>query len=116
MNIKKFGDDKKREIRKTLKEYTDRQIEKTKDIMIDSISAYVDPENPTGFIGYVHENNLEVGDFHSTSKADFKGFTVKTLKGIGYKLEYQRGSENITLDKENSRLIIENIPESSFED
>ena len=116
MNMKKFVNDKKREIRKTLKEYTDKQIEKKEDIMINSISAYVDPENPTDFVGYVHENNLEVGDFHSTSKADFKGFTVKTLKGSGYKLEYHRGSEDIILDKENNQLIIKNIPESSFED
>ncbi len=112
-----FSHDEKIHTKKRLKEYFDRQIDAEEDIMINSVSAYIDLDNPENFMDYVHNNeDFKVGNFKSDSKSHFKNFEIKTLKGNGYKLEYNFSSENIVLEEENKRIIITNVPHSVFED
>lgn len=111
-----FEDDKKIRIKGQIKEYTDGRINTDKDIKIDAISAYIDPNNPTNFVDYIHENEYKVGNFRSTRKSDFKSFEIKTLKGEGYKLEYSLNSDNVELDKDNKIIIIKNVSDFVFED
>lgn len=116
MQEEKFEDDKKTRIRGEVKGYTDRQIDTGEDIKIDAISAYLNPDDPTSFTEFIHENAYKVGDFKSTRKSDFKSLEIKVLKGDGYKLEYRFNSDNIELDKDKNRIVIKNVPDYTFED
>jgi len=116
MRDNSFEDDKKIRIKGQIKEYTDGRIDADEDIKIDAISAYIDPNNPTNFVDYIHENNHKVGNFKSTRKSDFKNFEIKVLKGEDYKLEYSLNSDNVELDKDKKIIIIKNVSASVFED
>lgn len=117
MKINEFTEDQKINARRKLKDYTDRQISEDKDIKLNSISALLNTDNPTDFIDYIGDNGLEVsGSFRSTRPSDFKGFEIKTVKGNGYKLEYQMGADNVELDKISHKIIISNLPDSVFDD
>jgi len=117
MKAKTFTDDEKLNARRSLREYTDRRISEGKDIKLDSISALLNTDNPADFTDYIVENELEVsGSFRSSRKNDFKGFEIKMIKGEGYKLEYQIGSDNVEVDREHHKIIITNLPDSVFED
>lgn len=116
MNDNNFSDNEKRGARKEIKGYIDKQINKNKLIMLASVSAHINPDIPDKFLGYVHKNNLPVGNFSSTRKSDFKGFERKIISGRGYKLEFDRNSENIHVDKRQKTITIKNIPEVEFED
>ncbi|WP_428087944.1 nucleoid-associated protein [Candidatus Thioglobus sp.] len=111
-----FKNDRKISIKKNIKEYTNRQIDNEEDIRIDAISAYVNVDNPEDFTRYVHNNDHKVGNFRSTRPSDFKNFEIKTLKGDGYKLEYELVSDNIDFDKGRKIIIIKNVPSYIFED
>ncbi len=115
MRDNNFKDDKKTRIKGQMKEYTDGRVDAGKDIKIEAISAYINPDNPTSFVDYIHENECKVGNFKSTRKSDFKNFEIKVLKGDGYKLEYSLNSDNIELDKDKKIIIIKNVPNTTFE-
>jgi nucleoid-associated protein YejK len=112
-----FSHDEKIHTKARLKKYFDKQVDAKEDITVEAISACIDPSEPTKFMDYVHENeDLKVGNFRSDRKSHFKNFEIKTLKGDGYKLEYNFSSDNIELDKGSNRIIIKNVPSSEFED
>ncbi len=111
-----FEDNSKLTIKQNLKEYTDRRITEGLDIEIATISVYIDADNPQAFVDYVQKEGYKVGNFKSTRKSDFKGFEIKTLKGDGYKLEYNLFSSNIELVKDKKFILIKNVPDSVFED
>ncbi len=113
---------KQSKIREDISEYVEKCFVQKRDVEIESIAAIIDSEEPTAFLGFIEDNEIEIsGAIGVHSRSDFYSFTRNSIKEDGYHLVFEKElikKEKITRD--GNSIIIHDVPEeklnSMFED
>lgn len=111
-NSNKISLAKQDEIRGDMSSYFEKCFEEKKEVEIESVSAIINPEEPTAFLGFVDDLGIEIsGNISVHNKTDYNTFTKSSLKEKGYHLVFEK--ELIKLGKitrEGNNIIIHNVP------
>lgn len=113
---------KQSKIREDISEYAEKCFIQKRDVEIESIAAIINSEEPTAFLGFIEDNQIEIsGSIGVHSKSDFHSFTRNSIKENGYHLVFEKElikKKKITRD--GNSIIIHDVPEdklnSMFED
>ena len=111
-NSNKISLAKQDEIRVDMSNYFEKCFTEKKEVEIESVSAIINPEEPTAFLGFVEDLGIEIsGNISVHNKADFSTFTRSSLKEKGYHLVFEK--ELIKLGKitrDGNNIVIHNVP------
>lgn len=114
MRENSYTEEKKEAVNRQIQQYVETQFKKDEDVNIESISAFVKPEEPSDFLNYIQDDeSLEVsGNFRVSRKSDFSFLHKAVLKGKGYKLEFEKVLINQkVIQRIGSDVIIKDVPE-----
>jgi nucleoid-associated protein len=111
-NTNKLSMSKQDAIREDMSSYFEKCFAEKKEVEIESVSAIIDPVEPTAFLGFIEDNGIEIsGNISVHNKADFNTFTKSSLKEKGYHLVFEK--ELIKLGKisrDGNNIVIHNVP------
>jgi len=108
-----YSQDEKFEVKKKMKDYFDKQYKEEEDIKLTAISAFVNQEEPTQFVDYIQESDIEVsGDYRLNKKSDFNNIGYGNVKEAGYKLTFEKYLiKTNKIVRDGSNIIIKDVPE-----
>lgn len=103
---------KQNEISVNMSSYFDNCYAEKKEVEIESVSSIINPEEPTAFLGFIEDSEIEIsGNISIHNRSDFYTFTRGNLKEKGYNLVFNK--ELIKLKKitrVGNDIIIHNVP------
>jgi len=100
------------QIRENVSSYINKCFLDKKDVEIKSVSAIISSENPTSFLEYISENDIEIsGKIGIHAKGDFDNFTRSSLKEDGYHLVFEKELiKKGKITREGNSIIIHDVP------
>lgn len=107
----KLSPQKQSEIREKVSEYIEKCYIQNRDVELESISAIIDNEEPTAFLGFIEDNEIEIsGRIGVHVKSDYYTFTRSSVKEKGYHLVFEKELvKNEKITREGNNIIIHNV-------
>ena len=95
-----------------ISDYLDRQYETEKDVELSAIAAHLYPDNPSEFIDFVQDEDIEVsGNFRLSKKSDYFMFHRSRVSGLGFKLEFEKNLiKQGKIIREDNDIVIKDLP------
>ena len=118
MRDNSFDDERKELVNRNVGDYIGRQYELESDILLESVSAFIDQENPRAFVDYIEQQeDLAVsGSFRITKKAHFDFFHKSVVAGNGFKLEFEKNLiKQGKIERIGNDVIIRDLPEDMLD-
>lgn len=118
---KKISQKKQEEIREIVSTYINKCYDEKIDVEIEAISAIINNEEPTAFLGFIEDTGIEIsGRIGIHTRNDFETFTRSSLREEGYHLVFEKELiKKGKITREGNNIIIHNVPieklNSSFE-
>ncbi|MFV8337154.1 nucleoid-associated protein [Flavobacterium sp. RSP29] len=103
---------KQSKIRESISEYVEKCFTQKRDVEIESIAAIIDSEEPTAFLGFIEDNDIEIsGKIGVHAKSDYYSFTRSSVKEDGYHLVFEKELiKKGKITREGTNIIIHNVP------
>lgn len=103
---------KQSEVRANISEYIEKCYTQKRDVEIESIAAIIDSEEPTAFLGFIEDEEIEIsGAIGIHSKSDFYVFTRNSVKEDGYHLVFEKELiKKGKITRDGTNIIIHNVP------
>ena len=103
---------KQSEIRANISEYIEKCFVQKRDVEIESIAAIIDSEEPTAFLGFIEDEQIEIsGAIGIHSRSDFYVFTRNSVKEDGYHLVFEKELiKKRKITREGNSIIIHDVP------
>jgi len=113
MRENEFTEDQKADTKQKLSNYFEKQFNLEEDIKLNAISAFLSQEQPTAFIEFVKNNDLEVsGDYRLNKKSDFSTFHRGKIYGKGYRLTFEKNLiRKNKIIRQGNDVLIKDVPE-----
>ena len=107
-----FSSEQKDNANGKISDYLDRQYETKKDVELSAIAAHLYPDNPSGFIDFVQNEDIEVsGTFRLSKKSDYFMFHRSKVSGLGFKLEFEKNLiKQGKIIREDNDIVIKDLP------
>ncbi|MBF6654029.1 hypothetical protein C3B47_14320 [Flavobacterium columnare] len=116
-NSNKLSLTKQDEIRESLSNYFTKCFNEKKDVEIESVSSLINPDEPSSFLGFIKEKEIEIsGKIGIHTKKDFENFTRNKLIEDGYTFVFEKELvKKGKISREGDSIIIHNIPKDKLD-
>lgn len=107
--------DQKQQARRRTYEYCDEKFRLGEAINLNSLSAFINDQDPTSFSSYIRDNDIPINETFDPHKATFTRFKRIQGKFNNIKVSFDAEdviNERVDYDVPSNSLIIKNIPES----
>jgi len=111
MRLKDYDQEKKSKIYNDVKSYVHKMIKQEKDIELKSVSAIINPEEPSFFEDFTIDQDRPVsGSFRSTLNTDFNFLYQSIVKEEGYKLTFEKELvKQGKIKRSGNNIVIKNV-------
>ncbi|QDF27713.1 nucleoid-associated protein [Halarcobacter anaerophilus] len=105
-----FDEEKIQSLQMRIYNLCDEKIKNKEPLTMESVSNFIDPDNPKGFFDYINENQIELSNtIESINRSEIKKLELFKYTGKGIKLSFQRklyDDGDIYLSENKDKLII----------
>ena len=112
-----FSSEQKDEANGRISGYLDKQFETERDVELSAIAAHLNPDDPSVFIDFVQNEDVEVsGNFRLSKKSDYFMFRKSRVSGSGFKLEFEKNLiKQGKIIREDNDIVIKDLPEDMLD-
>lgn len=118
MRVEEYSDEQKEKANQDINEYLEKQYTNKEDVELVAVSAMLSPQKPTRFTEFVTEDDeIEVsGSYRLNQKSDFNVFHSATIKGNGYKIQFEKELiKQKKVIRDGNDVIFKNLPSEQLD-